>query len=46
LDSAGEPVETIFQGRGTCAGLEVAGSVMEILDDAVEDASGSRGLDT
>lgn len=46
LDSAGEPAETIFQGRGRCAGLEVAGSVGEILDGAGEDASGSRGHDT
>lgn len=39
LDRVGRATGTIFQGRGTCAGLEVAGSVGEI----VEDDRSSRG---
>lgn len=39
LDREGGTTGIIFEGRGTCAGLEVAGSVQEI----VEDDRGSRG---
>jgi len=34
LDGSGQTVESIYQGTGTCAALEVAGSVEEIADQA------------
>jgi len=32
LDGSGQAEEILFQGRGDCAGLEVAGSVADVLD--------------
>ena len=32
LDRSGNPLGTIYQGRGLCSGLEVAGSIHEIVD--------------
>ncbi len=36
LDDQGEPAEVLFQGRGDCGGLEVAGSVEELVDPGQE----------
>jgi hypothetical protein len=36
LDPAGNPLDTIYHGRGQCGGLEVAGSIHEIVDQEQE----------
>ena len=37
IDPAGQPQKTLYQGTGSCAGLEVAGSVEEITESAASD---------
>jgi tocopherol cyclase len=32
LDKNGNPLKTIYQGKGSCGGLEVAGTISEIID--------------